>query len=348
MTPSPAIEAFLKTIPLFSLVEPPEIMDILRLLRQVNLEQGETLFTQGEPGNAMWVLGAGCEVTLSMRPAGGEDVELATLGEGETIGEMALIDDAGRSATATVTSAGVAHRIEAVDFEVLRGAHNPAAFKVMRKMSSDMCQRLRQISVRIVSSDGMGRPPDNKVGNFADGTKVEGAQLDAFPGFARLQATVRLALASKLREKRFPKGTVLVRHGDPGDSAFMLVEGEVAVQRRARTLAHLPAGSLFGLISAVDGGSRSASCVALTDVRVWRLDDKDFDWLFQSGNRFAYQMVDNVARELVSRLRQANATLVGMSSEPEAETAEEEVVIAENAANALTDADFEISLELDE
>jgi hypothetical protein len=36
---------------------------------------------------------------------------------------------------------------------------------------------------------------------------------------------------------------------------------------------------------------------------------RDFDQLFASGHRFAYQMVDLVARQLVQHLRDANAML---------------------------------------
>ena len=58
-SPNPALEQFIRSIPLFSLVAPPEMMDILRLLRPVELEAGKVLFREGEPGKAMWVMGRG-------------------------------------------------------------------------------------------------------------------------------------------------------------------------------------------------------------------------------------------------------------------------------------------------
>jgi hypothetical protein len=49
-----------------------------------------------------------------------------------------------------------------------------------------------------------------------------------------------------------------------------------------------------------------------------KLGEKDFDALFISGHRFAFQIVDLVARQLVMHLRQANAmlSLPGKSSTP--------------------------------
>lgn len=341
--PSPAIEAFLRSIPLFAYVEAPEMMDILRLLRQVILVEGEVLFQQGDPGNAMWVLGEDSEVSLSVAREGREPLQLTTLGAGETVGEMALIDDAGRSATATVISAGMAHRIEAQDFDVLRSGFKPAAFKVLRKMSADMCHRLRLMSMRIATSLGGGRAPDDALATFEDAPRVDPAAVDGFSLFKGLPATVRLALAQKLREKWLPKGAVVVRHGDPGDAAYVLVEGEVAVQRKGKMLARLLPGGLFGLVSAIDGGSRSASCVALTDVRVWRLEDRDFDWLFQSGNRFAFQIVDIVARQLVAQLRQANATVLATAGPGPLEKPAQ----AEQAENVLTQAEFDLEIDIE-
>src|SRR5688572_4235718 len=123
--PSPALEAFLRSIPLFSLVEPDEMLDILRLLRPVSLEAGQVLFREGQPGEAMWILGSGCEVAISAQPPDSRrPVQVAYPCEGETVGEMALVDDGQRSASAVVVQGGSAHQIEAIDFHVLRGSFN--------------------------------------------------------------------------------------------------------------------------------------------------------------------------------------------------------------------------------
>jgi CRP/FNR family cyclic AMP-dependent transcriptional regulator len=64
-----------------------------------NLKAGEVLFREGEKGSEMYLIRAG-KVEIS-NSAGGAKKVLATLSEGSFLGEMAIVDDAPRSATAT-------------------------------------------------------------------------------------------------------------------------------------------------------------------------------------------------------------------------------------------------------
>ncbi|MFN7131447.1 MAG: Crp/Fnr family transcriptional regulator [Myxococcales bacterium] len=337
MSVNPALSAFIKSIPLFSLVEPEDMMDVLRLLREVQLQDREILFRQGQPGDAMWALGPGCKVSLTARADElGADVPLATVGEGETLGEMSLVDDAGRSATATVATGGKAWRIEAVDFEVLRSTQRPAAYKIMRRMAADMCLRLRQVADRMAVQSG-GAFADTEPVSFEGAERVAASAVDTFEPFRRLPATVKLALAQKLTQRDVEAGEVLVREGDPGDATFMLVSGQIGVQRNGERLATLGPGSLVGIISAIDGGRRTATCVVEEDSRVWRLSDPDFDWLFAAGNRIAYQLVEMVTRQLAAQLRRANATLVARELEKAVAGGE----------NALANVDFELEVDFE-
>lgn len=63
------------------------------------LKAGEILFREGERGEEMYLIRSG-KVEIS-NSAGGAKKVLATLSEGSFLGEMAIVDDAPRSATAT-------------------------------------------------------------------------------------------------------------------------------------------------------------------------------------------------------------------------------------------------------
>ncbi len=305
-TPNPALEQFLKSIPLFSLVEPSEMMDLLHLLRPVELQAGQVLFKEREPGRAMWVLGAGVEISISTTPAGSKrPVAVAYAREGDTLGEMALIDDGPRSATAVVVNGGHAHEILAAEFHALRDAFKPAAFKVMRRVCVDLCRRLRATSERIVASgknqvDTPRTPP---------GPRPEVGLLDRFAPFKPLPAVVKLALAQKLRVLEVDEITPLFAEGEESDGAYFLIDGEVSVGRNGKTLSNMVPGTMFGLVSTIDEGRRSAACVTTGPATLLKLNDTDFDALFASGHRFAFQIVDLVARQLVSHLRNANTML---------------------------------------
>jgi len=303
---NPALEQFIKSIPLFSLVEPPEMMDILRLLRPVELEAGKVLFREGEPGKAMWVMGKGVEVTVSATPPGQKrPVVVAYAREGEVLGEMALVDDGPRSGTAVVVQGGHAHEIDAQEFHALRHSHNSAAFKVLRRVCSDLCGRLRATNDRIV-------PPSEahvSTPSLSSSKRPPPKVMDEFGPFKGMPATVKLALAQKLQYVEVDEVTPLFAEGEPSDGAWFLLDGEVSVGRNGKTLANLAPGAMFGLVSAIDQGTRSASCVTTGPARLLKLGEKDFDALFASGHRFAFQIVDLAARQLVFHLRQANSML---------------------------------------
>jgi CRP-like cAMP-binding protein len=311
--PNPALEQFLKSIPLFSLVQPGEMMDILRLLRPLSLEDGAVLFREGEPGNAMWVLGEPAEVAISSTPkGGGRPVVVARATGGDTIGEMALIDQGGRSGTAVVTRGGPAHRIDAVEFQALREKFNPAAYKVLRKLAMDLCAKLRATSDRIVPPGGVAPPTEPLAGLPLPSPEV----LDEFPPFRQLPQTVKLALAQKLTLIVTDGVQAIFGEGAAADAAYFVLSGEVTVGRGGRTLASIPAGGMFGLVAAIDAGKRSASCVTTRPSRLLRLDDRDFEALFAAGNKFAFHVVDMVARQLVQHIREANVVLVAQGGVP--------------------------------
>lgn len=303
-SPPPALEQFVKSIPLFALVAPNELMDILRLLRPVQLSAGQVLFKEGEPGKAMWVLGKGTEVSISSS-AGGQrkNVVVAYAKAGDVIGEMALVDDGARSGTAVVTQEGMAHEIDALEFHALRDSFQPAAFKVLRQICIDLCKRLRATSERVVPSSVTPLPK----APLPPSRKATVEELDLFGPFKPLPAVVKLALAQKLEYIEVPEVTPLFGEGERSDGTWFLLEGEVSVGRNGRTLSNLVPGNLFGLLAAVDSGKRSASCVTTGPAKLLKLADRDFDQLFNSGHRFAFQIVDLVARQLVGHLRQTNA-----------------------------------------
>jgi CRP-like cAMP-binding protein len=301
-----AVEQFVRSIPLFSFIEPQDMTEVLRVLQPVGLLAGDVLFREGEPGKAMWILGEDAEVSMGAAPLGPKrPVAVAYARKGDVIGEMALVDDGPRSATAVVTHDGSAHRIDALEFHAMRSTFVPAAFKILRRVCLDLCRRLRVTNERIVPS-GM---QDVRAPPLPSGRRPSEEQLDAFPPFRSLPAVVKLALAHKLELYEFEEVTPLFAEGEQSDGAYFLVSGEVSVGRNGKTLANLGAGTMFGVVACIDSGPRSASCLTTGPSTLFRMSKRHFDLLFASGHRFAFQMVDLVARQLVAHVREANQLL---------------------------------------
>jgi CRP-like cAMP-binding protein len=83
------------------------------------------------------------------------------VGPGQVLGEMALLDVAPRSATATVLAPVVALEIKNDHFDRLVEERNPGAVKLLHQLNRLLCQRLRAVTTRIESelSGAMEPPP---------------------------------------------------------------------------------------------------------------------------------------------------------------------------------------------
>ena len=89
-------DTLLSAIPLFEDLSPREIDAVQRLLHRRDYVAGESVFVQGEPGLGMYVISRGV-VSIQSEPSGRELVELA---DGDFFGEIALLNEVIRTATA--------------------------------------------------------------------------------------------------------------------------------------------------------------------------------------------------------------------------------------------------------
>ncbi|HEX2221927.1 MAG TPA: ATP-binding protein [Candidatus Limnocylindria bacterium] len=101
---------------------------------------------------------------------------------------------------------------------------------------------------------------------------VEGriAQLRAAPLFADLPEPDLRRLADVARLRRVPAGDLLIEEGTPGDCFFVIASGELEVSRETDgvelPLARVGPGAVQGEMAALEGGERTASVRAITDV----------------------------------------------------------------------------------
>lgn len=87
----------LRKIPLFSKIEPSKLKLLAFTSEELTFGAGQTLFHQGDVGDAAYIIMRGeAEVTIES-PRG--EITVATLGENQLIGEIALLTDGPRTAT---------------------------------------------------------------------------------------------------------------------------------------------------------------------------------------------------------------------------------------------------------
>lgn len=90
------VETILKHIPVFQDLKPRELSIIKRILYRRDYDRNEVIFNQDDVGLGMYIIVKG---TVSIT-IGADNRELVELKEGDFFGELALLDDAPRSASA--------------------------------------------------------------------------------------------------------------------------------------------------------------------------------------------------------------------------------------------------------
>ncbi len=92
--------ASLAAIPFFDGLEPAALDRLAASMRSRRFRRGEVIFHVGDPGDALFVIVSG-EVKISLPSETGDEAILATLRPGDVFGELALLDGAPRSASAS-------------------------------------------------------------------------------------------------------------------------------------------------------------------------------------------------------------------------------------------------------
>ncbi|MBK8084920.1 MAG: cyclic nucleotide-binding domain-containing protein [Devosia sp.] len=108
-----------------------------------------------------------------------------------------------------------------------------------------------------------------------------------------------------MKTVRYKAGETILVEGEEGDSAFLLQSGAVKVTVGANRVAVLNAGEVFGEMSLLEPGPRSATVTATTDVECTVTTYDEFIASLQDHPEQAIVFM----RTLVRRLRQTNELL---------------------------------------
>lgn len=134
---------------LLSNLPPTEILSASLYFSLNHVEKDEELFKEGDMGTFMCLIAEG-SVSVQKANQDGENIELAKLPKGRTIGEMAVLDGERRSATC-ITSTPCTLLIlskESLDKMILESPK--IAAKVIRAIAISLSKRLRMADGKLV------------------------------------------------------------------------------------------------------------------------------------------------------------------------------------------------------
>lgn len=132
-------QALFANSPLFARIRPADIDALVRTAQRRKFRAWEVLFRRGDAGDGVFAIISG-QVCVFADTASGDEAVIALRGPGEVVGEMALLDDLPRSASARAQTDVEAAWVSREQFEAWLVAHPAAA----REMLTALAQRLRE------------------------------------------------------------------------------------------------------------------------------------------------------------------------------------------------------------
>jgi CRP/FNR family cyclic AMP-dependent transcriptional regulator len=129
--------------------------------------------------------------------------------------------------------------------------------------------------------------------------------LGGVPIFEGLSKKELSQIAGAGKKVTHRQGSVLAKEGQSGVGFFMILDGTAGVKVGDRGRGKLGPGDFFGEISLLDGGPRTATVTAETEVTTLGLTPWDFKRLVESSPAIAAKML----RVMAQRLRSSSKDL---------------------------------------
>ena len=100
--------------------------------------------------------------------------------------------------------------------------------------------------------------------------------------------------------REVPAGGVIFEEGSEGEEMFGILEGDVEVRMRGGLVRKLGPDDTFGEMALIDSTTRSATAVAVSDVKLAVVDKRTFLFLVTETPMFALQVMSSIAERVRS------------------------------------------------
>mgnify|MGYP003385035583 CR=1 FL=1 len=231
---------------LFRAYSPDEQRAIVDAFQSVTADRDEVVIQQGEAGAYFYVI-AGGELEILLEADGLEVPIGSMLGKGDYFGELALMYNTPRAASVKAMSQCDLWRIDRVTYRrIVTHYHNEALTENTSFLSNVVLHGKR-------------------VGDILDENE-------------------KIKVVSQLDMEEYSDGSIIVRQGNTGDSFYIIKSGTVAVWQQQDVegvptwvqVRTLNKGDFFGEKALLQEDVRSASCIAIGDVRCLSMHRDDF------------------------------------------------------------------------
>ena len=301
--------AFLATVPLLEGIPEVELAELARVLRRRDAAADEILWHEGDEAVAMLLVVDG-QVSVSLRLPGDRALEVTTLGRGEALGEIPLLDGGQHSATARVTEPASLLSLSRADFAALVSRRHPTAFAIKRRIAHVACARLRRPLAALAQSLGGGPTPDATEApaelEFCE--PPDSRYLRRLANFRTFDSLALWGFLTAGRFARCPAHRTLVAEGAPSTACYLTINGAVekVIVRGGRSIRAGLAGPglAFGYEALIDGGPSPITATTRERTLLLLLPQTAFERLFHGEDPESQVFLDVINRDLMGSLRQ--------------------------------------------
>jgi NTE family protein/lysophospholipid hydrolase len=245
-------------------------------LNRIALPNGETLFRQGDPTDALYVVISGC-LQSALTREDGSVVPLGKINPGQPVGEMQLLAGGTRTATVYALCDSELVKLPQEGFTQLAAK----APELIQHMGETIRRRLRRDQLTLILPSLLGP---------LDETMIE--DIEAHLEWVHLK-----------------RGDGLFRQGDTGDSLYLVISGRlqaVSVDRNGteRVLNEVARGESVGEMAMFTGEPRASTISAIRDSELVKFSKPAFERIIAQYP----QLNLHITRTLINRLRKTIAS----------------------------------------
>ncbi len=241
-------------------------------LTPISLSKGETLFRQGDPSDAVYIITKGT-LKAAIDQADGGEIVLGEIDVGDIVGEIHILAIGGkRTASVSAISDTTLIKFPKADFESLVDDF-PA---ILQKMAQVITRRLRRRQLLTILPNLFG-PCD--------------------------EATLQ-EIEAHIEWIQLHSGEVLFRQEETGDGLYIVVSGRLQAvidddKGNEQIVGEITQGESVGEMAIFAGDKRSATVYALRDCELVKLSNTAFDKITQQNP----QIMRAITQIIINRLR---------------------------------------------
>ncbi len=264
------LKSYLQAVPFLRNLAPDDLEAIADRMEPVSFQENVLIFDVDDPADAMYIVQSG---EVEVLTADGDPV--AIVGPGSFLGEVGLLT-------------GKPRRVKA------RALTPTTLWVLSRDALEGLAEERPSLAMNLARA--MARRSTTAV------SQPRAADLKGIPLFDGLTQEQLETVATHLVPYRFEEGSTIYRANSPAGEVYVVVEGEVSVQRAgsasAVELYRARAGDVFGEEEVLAGEPRSATAVAVTPVVCWGLAGNTLEELVARFPRLGF----NLARVTATRV----------------------------------------------